>query len=305
MNQLVNIGFGNIVNFEKYLNIERNYSNYTIKNYLIDITEFITYCNNFNKNYLNIKYTDIKSYLTHLYEKKYKSTTISRKISALRTFYAFLYDKNIVDKNVFEYITLPKKEKRLPKYLSNDDIDEIFKIIDISTPLGIRNRLILELLYGSGLRVSELCNIKLSDIDFSNKSIRIIGKGKKERIVYYGEPCKRIIDLYLNGTRDEILGKNKNEYLIIGNKKSNKSLSVRSVELILNNIIESTSLNKKASPHTLRHTFATHLLNDGCDILIVKELLGHSSLDTTGIYTHISNERLRKVYLNNHPRAKK
>lgn len=295
----------NIVNFEKYLNIERNYSNYTIKNYLIDITEFITYCNNFNKNYLNIKYTDIKSYLTHLYEKKYKSTTISRKISALRTFYAFLYDKNIVDKNVFEYITLPKKEKRLPKYLSNDDIDEIFKIIDISTLLGIRNRLILELLYGSGLRVSELCNIKLSDIDFSNKSIRIIGKGKKERIVYYGEPCKRIIDLYLNGTRDEILGKNKNEYLIIGNKKSNKSLSVRSVELILNNIIESTSLNKKASPHTLRHTFATHLLNDGCDILIVKELLGHSSLDTTGIYTHISNERLRKVYLNNHPRAKK
>ena len=295
----------NIVNFEKYLNIERNYSNYTIKNYLIDITEFITYCNNFNKNYLNIKYTDIKSYLTHLYEKKYKSTTISRKISALRTFYAFLYDKNIVDKNVFEYITLPKKEKRLPKYLSNDDIDEIFKIIDISTPLGIRNRLILELLYGSGLRVSELCNIKLSDIDFSNKSIRIIGKGKKERIVYYGEPCKRIIDLYLNGKRDEILGKNKNEYLIIGNKKSNKSLSVRSVELILNNIIESTSLNKKASPHTLRHTFATHLLNDGCDILIVKELLGHSSLDTTGIYTHISNERLRKVYLNNHPRAKK
>lgn len=295
----------NIVNFEKYLNIERNYSNYTIKNYLIDITEFITYCNNFNKNYLNIKYTDIKSYLTHLYEKKYKSTTISRKISALRTFYAFLYDKNIVDKNVFEYITLPKKEKRLPKYLSNDDIDEIFKIIDISTPLGTRNRLILELLYGSGLRVSELCNIKLSDIDFSNKSIRIIGKGKKERIVYYGEPCKRIIDLYLNGTRDEILGKNKNEYLIIGNKKSNKSLSVRSVELILNNIIESTSLNKKASPHTLRHTFATHLLNDGCDILIVKELLGHSSLDTTGIYTHISNERLRKVYLNNHPRAKK
>lgn len=295
----------NIVNFEKYLNIERNYSNYTIKNYLIDITEFITYCNNFNKNYLNIKYTDIKSYLTHLYEKKYKSTTISRKISALRTFYAFLYDKNIVDKNVFEYITLPKKEKRLPKYLSNDDIDEIFKIIDISTPLGIRNRLILELLYDSGLRVSELCNIKLSDIDFSNKSIRIIGKGKKERIVYYGEPCKRIIDLYLNGTRDEILGKNKNEYLIIGNKKSNKSLSVRSVELILNNIIESTSLNKKASPHTLRHTFATHLLNDGCDILIVKELLGHSSLDTTGIYTHISNERLRKVYLNNHPRAKK
>lgn len=160
----------NIVNFEKYLNIERNYSNYTIKNYLIDITEFITYCNNFNKNYLNIKYTDIKSYLTHLYEKKYKSTTISRKISALRTFYAFLYDKNIVDKNVFEYITLPKKEKRLPKYLSNDDIDEIFKIIDISTPLGIRNRLILELLYGSGLRVSELCNIKLSDIDKANDS---------------------------------------------------------------------------------------------------------------------------------------
>ena len=288
----------NIVNFEKYLNIERNYSNYTIKNYLIDITEFITYCNNFNKNYLNIKYTDIKSYLTHLYEKKYKSTTISRKISALRTFYAFLYDKNIVDKNVFEYITLPKKEKRLPKYLSNDDIDEIFKIIDISTPLGIRNRLILELLYGSGLRVSELCNIKLSDIDFSNKSIRIIGKGKKERIVYYGEYAEEVLKEYMK-THER---KNHN-YLFVNSKGG--QLTDRGVRYIIDNIMSKLSVKTHVTPHVLRHTFATDMLNNGCDIKVVQELLGHSSLKATEIYTHVKNENLKKLYYECFPRRDK
>jgi len=290
--------------FIKYLKIERNYSDYTVKNYELDIKDFIIFCDDKKIDILNIKYDNVKEYLVTIYNKKYKSTSLSRKISSLRTFYKYLYDKDLVDKNIFKNISLPKKEKRLPKYVTNDDIDEIFKIPDLNYPLGKRNRLILELLYGTGMRVSELCNIKLSDIDFSKKSIRIMGKGEKERIVLYGDTCKEILELYLNESRNILLNNKNSDYLIVGLNKT-KPLTTRSVELIIDDIINKAALNKNVTPHVFRHTFATHLLNEGCDILIVKELLGHSSLDTTGIYTHVSNERLRKVYLDSHPRAKK
>lgn len=291
--------------FIKYLKIERNYSNYTIKNYELDINDFINFCNDTKLNIYKVDYSNIKKYLMSMYDKEYKATSISRKISSLRTFYKYLYDKGLVDRNIFKYISLPKKEKRLPKYITNTDVDEIFNIPDIKTPIGQRNRLILELLYGTGIRVSELCNIKLEDINFNEKSIRILGKGSKERIVLYGRPCESALDMYLNEGRNILLNGKSNNYLIVGLNKKDKAITTRSIELIINDIIEKAALNKKVTPHTLRHTFATHLLNEGCDILIVKELLGHSSLDTTGIYTHVSNERLRKVYLNSHPRAKK
>lgn len=294
----------NLKEFIKYLENERNYSEYTIKNYELDILDFLNHCLDIKLNPYKITYFDVKSYLVKLYEKKYKATTISRKISSLRTFYSFLYDNNLVDKNIFKYVSTPKKEKRLPKYITNDDITTIFNIPDISSPLGQRNRLILELLYGSGIRVSELCNIKVKDININNKTIRILGKGSKERIVFYGESCREILEIYLSDGRETLLNKKNNDYLIIGAYRKNKPLTTRSVQLIINDLIEKTAINKKVTPHVLRHTFATHLLNEGCDILIVKEFLGHSSLDTTGIYTHVSNERLRKVYLDSHPRAR-
>lgn len=291
--------------FTTYLKKERGYSDYTIKNYELDILDFIEYCNNNKLNIYKVKYCEIKAYLVKLHEKKYKGTTISRKISSLRAFYSFLYDNNLVDKNIFKYVSTPKKEKRLPKYVTNDDITSIFDIPDLSTPIGKRNRLILELLYGTGIRVAELCNIQVKDIDLNSKTIRIFGKGSKERIVFYGDVCAEILELYLSEGRDLLLNKKNNDYLIIGSYKKDKPLTTRSVELIINDIIEKTAINKKVTPHVLRHTFATHLLNEGCDIVMVKELLGHSSLDTTGIYTHVSNERLRKVYLDTHPRAKR
>ena len=290
--------------FIKYLGINRNYSLYTIKNYELDINDFINFCNNKNIKIDKVKYNDIKEYLLILYNKNYKATTISRKISSLRTFYDYLYDNNIVDKNVFKHVSLPKKEKRLPKYMTTDEIDEVFNIPDINTPIGIRNRLILELLYGTGIRVSELCNIKISDIDFSNKTIRILGKGSKERIVLYNNTCDNILNTYMNDGRKLLLNNKLNEYLIVGLNKT-KGLTTRSVEMIIDAIINKAALNRNVTPHVFRHTFATHLLNEGCDILVVKELLGHSSLDTTGIYTHVSNERLRKVYLDTHPRARR
>ena len=292
--------------FIDYLLYERKYSNLTAKAYYEDVNIFFNFLKQSKIQYYEVTVPLVRTFMLDLTMKNYKKTSIRRITSGLTQFYNFLVTHNYADKNPFELILKPKITRKLPDFLKDNEIDELLKTNAKRNDFyAIRDQAIIELFYSSGLRVSELCNLTLQNIDLKQRFVRVFGKGKKERIVYYGEPCKRIIDLYLNGTRDEILGKNKNEYLIIGNKKSNKSLSVRSVELILNNIIESTSLNKKASPHTLRHTFATHLLNDGCDILIVKELLGHSSLDTTGIYTHISNERLRKVYLNNHPRAKK
>jgi integrase/recombinase XerC len=188
--------------------------------------------------------------------------------------------------------------------MTNEDISIIFDIPDINTPIGQRNRLILELLYGTGIRVSELCNIKLVDINYNKKTINIIGKGNKERIVFYGDVCESILDKYINYGRNILLNNKNSYYLIIGTNKTTK-ISVRSIELIIDKIIKRAALKKNITPHILRHTFATHLLNEGCDILLVKEFLGHSSLDTTGIYTHVSNEKLRKVYLDSHPRAKK
>ena len=290
--------------FSEYLKVERNYSEYTIKNYVLDIEDFILWCKDNKIDKYKVTYKEIKPYLSKLYDTNYKGTTISRKISSLRSFYSYLYSNHLVDKNVFKYVSLPKKEKKLPKYLSYEDIDEIFKVPDITSPLGMRNRLILELLYDTGIRVSELCNIKLKDINFDNRSINIIGKGSKERIVYFGDICNDIMMSYINEARCVLLNNKENEHLILGAYKNTK-ISVRSIENVIDKVIDEAALKKKISPHVLRHTFATHLLNEGCDILVVKELLGHSSLDTTGIYTHVSNEKLRGVYLSCHPRAKK
>ncbi len=294
-----------IKEFKIYLEKIKGYSLYTIKNYELDLNDYISFCKKNNINIYKATYFDIKNYLVKLYEKDYKKTSISRRISALRSFYSYLYDEEKVDKNIFKYISIPKKEKKLPKYITNDEIDTIFNIPDLNSPIGVRNRLILELLYGSGIRVGELCNIKLKDINMNDKTIRIFGKGKKMRIAYYGSKCSEILDLYINEYRNILLNNKTNEYLIVGAYKKDKPLTTRMIEIIINDIIEASAIKKNISPHTLRHTFATHLLNEGCDILIVKELLGHSSLDTTGIYTHVSNERLRKVYLDCHPRAKK
>ena len=292
-------------NFIEYLKVEKNYSEYTIKNYSIDIEEYINYCNENNINIYNITYKEIKSYLALLFEKEYSASTISRHISSLRSFYSYLYKNKLVEKNVFKSVSLPKKEKRIPKYMTNEDIDIVFNIPDINSPLGQRNRLILELLYGTGIRVSELCNIKVSDIDLNKESINVIGKGSKERIVFYGDVCRDILNKYINEGRIVLLNGNKNDYLIIGAYKKDNKISVRSIEKVIDSIIKKAAIKKNITPHTLRHTFATHLLNEGCDILIVKELLGHSSLDTTGIYTHFSNERLRRVFLDFKTRAKK
>ncbi len=290
-----------IKKFLDYILRQKKYSLNTYKNYEIDIMEFFSYLKEEKKDYKDVSYDFIKGYLMVLYNRKLSRSTISRKLSALRSFYKYLFNQDIINTNPFDYVSTPKKEKKLPNYLGVIELETIFNIPDLNTSLGQRNRLILELLYATGIRVGELVNIKLNDIDLNRKEIRILGKGNKERIDLFGEYCLDYINLFINDGRTKIIKKNNSscDYLIINNR-GNK-ITTRAVEQIINDIVKKASIKKHVSPHMLRHSFATHLLNNGCDILTVKELLGHESLESTQIYTHVSNERLREVYLKCHP----
>ena len=197
-------------------------------------------------------------------------------------------------------ISNPKLDKKLPNFLYYDELEILLNIPDKENILGLRDSLILELLYSTGVRVSELVNIKMKDINFNEKRILILGKGNKERYVLYGNTLQELLELYLKNSR-EVLNKN-SEYLILN--KNGEKITDRGIRLIINKILKKGELDYHVSPHTLRHTFATHMLENGADLKSVQELLGHSSMSTTQIYTHITNERLRNVYLKTHPRAR-
>ena len=267
--------------------------------------EFKEYLNKTSANYLKVDYDFIKGYLMELYDRKLSRNSVARKLSSLRSFYKYLFNNNLINTNPFKYVSTPKKEKRLPKYLGVEELEIIFEIPNINTPLGQRDRLILEILYATGIRVSELVNIKVSDIDFYKREIVILGKGNKERIDPFGDYCADIINMFLGDGRRKILEKHHTtcEYLIVN--EHGRKITTRGVEKIIDNIVKKASLKKHVSPHMIRHSFATHLLNEGCDIRTVQELLGHESLESTQIYTHVSNERLRSVYLKCHPLNKK
>lgn len=284
----------------EYLKYQKNYSDETIHSYSIDIEEFLDYINSECINICEVGYDVVKAWLINLDEKKNKSTTVSRKISSLRGFYKYLINNKVIDSNPFSLVSLPKKERHLPRFFYYNELEEMFQVPKLNTALGQRDRLLLEMLYATGVRVSELVNIKVSDIN--GEEIRVLGKGNKERIVEFGDYAESILELYLNEGYKSLNVK-KSEYLFLNNRGG--KLTTRGVRYILDNIINKTTIDKKISPHMLRHTFATHLLNEGCDLLTVQELLGHESLTATSIYTHITNDRLKEVYFKCHPRAKK
>ena len=288
-----------MVELDKFLNYLKNkdYSLNTINAYKKDLSIFLKFSN----NKINVDYNFLRTYLQFLYNKKYSNKSISRNISSLKSFYKYLVKFDIIKDNPCLFINFPKTEKKLPNFINYNDLESLFKVPDKNDTLGLRNLLILELLYSCGMRVSELVNIKLSDIDFNNNRIYILGKGKKERYVLYGKVCSNILNDYLINSRP-VLNKN-SEYLLL-NKFGNK-ITDRSIRMIIDDIVKKSCLKLNISPHTLRHTFATHLLNEGADLKIVQELLGHENISTTGIYTHVSNEHLRKVYLEAHPRARR
>ena len=274
--------------FLNYLKDERNYSDKTILNYKMDLENFYNYIN--KKNTKKIDFDFLQEYIENLSQKKYSTKSIQRHISSLKSYFKFLYNKNYINVNPAELLCLPKNEIKLPNYLTIIDLEKIYEL-----DLSLRDKLIVELLYSTGIRLSELVNIKISDINFYDKTIKVLGKGNKERYVLFGSVCSKLLKEYIN---------NENRVYLLLNKNGNK-LSERGVEYIIEKIFKSVNVHAKLTPHTLRHTFATHMLDNGCDLVTVQKLLGHSDLSTTSIYTHISNEHLRTTYLQTHPRARR
>ena len=283
-----------------YLEYNKNYSPKTIENYRLDLSDYFAFLSKECLDYKEVEYEDLMGLFDHFEKLNLSSKTIRRHISSLKGFYKYLNRKNIISVNPFDYVILPKKEIKLPKYLSYDELLEIFHNLEIKNEYDLRDRLILELMYATGVRVSELVHIKLTDISFSNQSIEVMGKGSKERIVYYNNVCKKILEQYKD-VYDK-LNKKKIDYLLFNQKGD--PLTTAGVSYILNNVIKKVSFQKHITPHMLRHSFATHLLNNGCDLLTVQELLGHSSISTTGIYTHVTLDHMKEVYYNCHPRGK-
>ena len=291
-------------NFLEYLKYERSYSDKTILNYDKDLNLFLDFCDSKEiTDYNMINFEFIRSYLKFLYSLKYSNKTISRHLSSLRSFFKYLLKESVIKTNPTLLMTSPKKEQRLPNFISEIDLEKLFSIPNTSEPLGDRDELILRMFYATGIRLSELSNIKTTDIDFYNRRIKIFGKGNKERYVLYGSNCHKSLERYLENGRLKLL-KDPTDYLFLNNR--GEKLSSGGIEYIINKIVSVSGVtNNHITPHVFRHTFATSMLNEGSDLVTVKELLGHSNLSTTSIYTHVSNERLRKVYLNSHPRARK
>ena len=290
--------FKKIKIIEDFINfiIGKNYSEHTLISYIDDLYYFYMFI---KKDLDKIKEEDIRDYLEYLNLKKESASSVRRKISTFKTFYKFLYNNGYMDKKDYPMIRIayPKAEKKLPKFVYYNDLLEIINESS-KTKDGVRDRLIIEMLYATGVRVSELVNIKYDNIDFDNKRIIVTGKGNKQRIVYFGDYALEILNEYIK-THD----RNKDNYLFT-NSKGGK-ITDRGIRYIIDNIMSQLSVKTHVTPHVLRHTFATDMLNNGCDIKVVQELLGHSSLRTTEVYTHVTNERLKEVYYSCHPRRDK
>ena len=289
-----------IYEFLDYISYEKKYSDYTEKNYELDLFKYFEYLDKNNLNYLTVKYKDVSNFTLFLAKQNYKSTTINRIDSSIRSFYNYLELEEKINGNPFKAASNLKVPKRLPNYFKYDEYLTMISVID-KDDYEYRNRLILEMLFATGLRVSELSNIKIKDIDFSEREIKIMGKGSKERFVFYNKECAIVLDSYLKECRSKLLNSKDSEYLFI-NHLGDK-LTDRGIRLIIDKIVKKSCIKSKVSPHTFRHTFATMLLDEGCNIKSVQELLGHSSLGTTGIYTHLTNDEVRLAYMKAHPRA--
>ena len=289
--------------YKQYLIVEKGLSKNTIYSYLRDL---IAFSNFIGEEYEINQIENINKEHIHLYLKELSKTnctnSISRKLVSLRILYIFLVKENIVKENLMSSFTLPKRDKKLPIVLSQEEMIEILDGIIVCDAISSRNRCMVELLYATGMRISELLNLTLKDLNIKMGFIKVIGKGNKERMIPIGSYVGEILEQYINDYRAEF--NIKNDSLLFFNKHGQR-LSREEFYSILQTIVNSTSITKKVSPHTFRHTFATHLLENGADLRSIQELLGHSDISTTTIYTHISNQKIRSEYQQFHPRIKK
>ncbi|OJH02275.1 tyrosine recombinase XerC [Staphylococcus hominis] len=287
--------------FLNMLKVERNFSDHTLKAYHDDLAQFNQFLEQELLNLRTFEYKDARNYLSYLYSNNLKRTTVSRKISTLRTFYEFWMTQDTSVNNPFIQLVHPKKEQYLPQFFYEEEMEALFNTVSNDAKKGLRDRVVIELLYATGIRVSELVNIKVMDLDMNLPGVKVLGKGNKERFVPFGEFCRQSIEQYLEKFKP--LKSKRHPYLIVNMKGD--PITERGVRYLLNDVVERTAGVTEIHPHKLRHTFATHLLNQGADLRTVQSLLGHVNLSTTSKYTHVSNQQLRKVYLSAHPRAKK
>jgi tyrosine recombinase XerC len=292
--------------FLEYLQAQRGVSPHTLKSYREDLEQFFYFLNKEEKDIKNLNRLFIRKFIVFLQEAKYARTSIARKIAALRSLSRFLLKERVLKTSPIEGIRTPKLKKLLPKFL---DINEVARLIESASSddfFGLRDRAILEILYTSGMRVSELIGINIGDIDFIGGVVKVKGKGDKERIVPVGSKALEAIELYTE-KREEALNNKKKD--IVKDKQAlfldkwGGRLAARSIRRIVDKYLKQTAMDRGISPHTLRHSFATHMLNAGADLRAVQELLGHVSLSTTQIYTHITTSHLKRVYDKAHPRA--
>ncbi|MGC8927229.1 MAG: tyrosine recombinase XerC [Myxococcota bacterium] len=294
-----------LLKFSEYLKIERGYSEHTLRNYIKDIELFLEYLKDrkiqilSEKDLESLEPVDIRGFIASRF-KLNKASSNQRRLSAIKTFYKFLLKRALIVKNPTEIISSPRGEKTLPKAISVDEVFAIIHSIDKQDVLSLRDRAMVELMYGSGLRVSELVSVNISDLDTKNRTLRVIGKGKKERIVPLGSYSVESINEYLSKRSELIKGETDALFL----NKDGGRITTRSVARIIKKYLHKCAINKNVSPHTLRHSFATHLLGSGADIRFIQELLGHSSLSTTQRYASASIEHLMQVYDKSHPHSK-
>jgi tyrosine recombinase XerC len=289
--------------FIDYLEVERNASRYTVRNYKADLQEFFEFLR--KKNIQSLDEVDknvLRDYLYLLMEAEFARTSIARKLSAVRSFYKYLQREELVSVSPAATISSPKLDRKLPEFLSQEETTRLVEAPDITKSAGQRDRAFLELLYASGLRVSELTGLDITQVNLETREIRVWGKGAKERIVLIGEPAARALTTYLEQGRPKLNKRGGNAVFL---NQDGGRLTVRSVQSLVQSYARLVGIDKGVHPHMVRHTFATHLLNGGADLRVVQELLGHASLSTTQIYTHVSKTQAKKVYLAAHPFAEK
>ncbi|MCA1023055.1 tyrosine recombinase XerC [Halobacillus litoralis] len=291
--------------FMEYLQIEKNASPLTIKHYARDIDEFYAFLTAEGTVIESCDYSTVRVFLTRQYEAGYARKTVSRKVSSLRSFFRYLERENWLDSNPFANVSLPKAEAPIPNFFYEQELDQLFQVSDLTDPLGQRNQALLELLYGTGIRVSECVQLKTGDLDFSLNTALVLGKGRKERYVPFGRSASTALRKYMEDGRLILSAKQKEPVKTLFLNARGGPLTADGIRLILNKMVKEAALTVDVHPHKLRHTFATHMLNEGADMRSVQELLGHEHLSSTQIYTHVTKDRLRNVYMNSHPRANK
>ncbi|MBE6149920.1 MAG: site-specific tyrosine recombinase XerD [Firmicutes bacterium] len=285
-----------VLNYLNFLLIDKNYSKQTINSYENELNKYYSYLNKYKLNIEKITKTDLMNYTKYL--NNLSNSSINHNISVIKSFYKYLFVNEGFSENPTEILETPRKEKNLPKVLSYEEI-KLLLDVDLINKYSYRNKAMLELMYATGLRVSELVNLKLNNIDFDDDLLKTMGKGSKERIIPIGDYAMYYLKLYINEYRPQLLKKEYTDYIFLNNL--GKNISRQSFFLTIKDLAVKKNIKTNFSPHTLRHSFATHLLDRGADIVSIKELLGHSSLATTQIYTHISNKKLQDDYSKFHP----